>query len=563
MSHGGGPIRWWVEGALRNSRDTGADMTTQAQEEAVVPRAAADDKGDTTLRQAFSRWRYRDASILGLIVAAVTALDLLWVSRDSRPPYWDYAHHLGDSIYYLSTFKLSDPLLPLTTYATYPPFAYWVTDLFYVALRTTALWVAILSNVVFLAILVYGTYGIGKTLWSRRIGLLSAFFVATSPQFVSFFKEYMLDAPLAAMVALTLYYLIRSEEFSNRRYSLLFGVACGLGMLTKQAFPFFIWLPVGVAGSFRLAAAVSRRAPRRLLNLAGAAILAFAICGVWYIHNWSRISLDTFGASDRVSKFLGEPKVGSLSSLLWYGWALINTQLYLIPFLFFVVGIFFVLRREDSARRNWYPVLAVVGTYVAFTVVSHKEYRYTLGMLPAVGVIGTHWLEYIRPRIRTLLSVGLVAYGAVAFLAISFGTSLLPKDLTIHLKARPYTSNLFQFMPPESVTVTGITLFAQHGFIIGKPSHDNWYLDKVFKQMAAKAEHRPFWYGSDTDTIWFNDHAVRYYALRYGLPWVGTQDAADFLVIRQAAPPAVPSGFVEIEHDLLPYGGTLWFYGRA
>ncbi len=107
----------------------------------------------------------------------------------------DHARHLGDSLFYKETFTLADPIQYLEGYVYYPPFMYWVTDVFYAVLGTD-FWVAIFSNVVFIAILVFSTYGIGKTLWNPRVGLLAALFTVTTPLFVSQFKEYMLDAPL-------------------------------------------------------------------------------------------------------------------------------------------------------------------------------------------------------------------------------------------------------------------------------------------------------------------------------------------------------------------------------
>jgi 4-amino-4-deoxy-L-arabinose transferase-like glycosyltransferase len=510
---------------------------------------------------AFASWRYRDASLLGVTVAVIMALNLLWVSRDTRPPYWDYARHLADSIVYQGS--LSHPLWAITTYQGYPPFAYWVTDVFYWVFGT-ALWVAILSNVVFLSILVYAT-----------------------PLFVSFFKEYMLDAPLSAMVALALYFLIRSENFAVRRYSLLFGLACGLGMMTKWAFAICIALPAVVAGVAALVPSVSRRSTYRLVNVAAAGAIAFAICGVWYIHNWSSLREDTFGASTRAGELTGQPVVGSLPSVLWYFWNLLDNQLYLIPFAFFVVGLVFVFLRDESARKNSLPIFTIVSTYVGYTLVWNKEFRYTMPMLPAVAVVATHWLEYVRPRVRNWLSGGLVVYGALAFLVISFGTSLLSKDIRIHLKVRPYTANIVQYLPPESPRATGITIFAQHGFAIGAPRRERWYVDTVFKDIAAQGHDKPFWFQEDADSIWFNRDDVRYYTFKYHLPWVpspdmllvmcrfspaecarkypqpGTAEMADFLVIRQTGVPSVPSGFVEMKQYPLPDGGTLWLYGRA
>ena len=172
--------------------------------------------------------RHPHALALGLMVLSLTAINLLWVAIDSGRVHWDFARHLGNSLFYKDTFTLSDPIQYLEGYVAYPPFMYWVTDAFYAVLGTD-LWVAILSNSVFIAILVFATFGIGKTLWGPRVGFLAALFAVTSPLFVTQLRQYMLDAPLAALVALSLYLLIRSDYFSDRRYSLLLGGACGCG----------------------------------------------------------------------------------------------------------------------------------------------------------------------------------------------------------------------------------------------------------------------------------------------------------------------------------------------
>jgi hypothetical protein len=130
--------------------------------------------------------RYLAGAVLGAMVVSIMALNLVWVALDSDRVYWDYGRHLGLSLSFREA--LSDPIEFLTMYERYPPLMYWVTSVFY-AFFGTELWVAIFSNVVFLSILVCATYGIGKTLWSRQVGLLSALFVATTPMFVSLFKK--------------------------------------------------------------------------------------------------------------------------------------------------------------------------------------------------------------------------------------------------------------------------------------------------------------------------------------------------------------------------------------
>ena len=508
-------------------------------------------------------WRYFDLSALALIVVVTVALDLLWMSIDTRPPYVDYARHLGDSLYYRSTFSFAHPLRPLTAYVLYPPFVYWVTDAFYAVLGTGQ-WVAVLSNIVFISILVASTYGIGKRLWGRGVGLLAALFVLTTPMFTSMLKQYMLDAPLAAMVTAALYFLIRSESFAHRRASLLLGAVCGLGLLTKVVFGLCFGLPALAAVGTAVAQARRERSAVRLVNMAAAGLVTFAISGVWYLHNWSQVMADSHTSASYTGSVPGQPETGNLASVLWYFWNLVDNQLYLIPFCFLAVGVVYVFRRGESAARNEPLVLTIVGTYISFTLLQNKDYRYTMAMLPAAAIVGTHWLVYLRPAVRRRLGAGLVAYCVLAFAAISFGTSLLPQKIAIGLPVRPYTSNLYEYGAPVGELVRGVVVFAQHGFYdYGKPTDTGWDEESAFKLISALGgRDATFVYRYDTDSMWFNTWAVRYWYLRYHLTWVANLDETNFVLIRQTGRPATPAGFGLLRDYPLPDGGTLWLFRR-
>jgi 4-amino-4-deoxy-L-arabinose transferase-like glycosyltransferase len=510
-------------------------------------------------------WRYFDPLVLGSTVLVMTGLNLMWVALDSRPPYWDMARHLGNTLVTRDSFSVAHPLRFLTTYLYYPPFAYWVTDAFYLVLGT-AQWVAILSQAVFLAVLVYATYGIGKLLWNRRTGLLAAYFVATTPMVVSLFKWYMLDTPLTAMAALALYLLLRSESFTSRKFSLLFGAVCGFGLLTKWTFVLVMWLAVAAALVTPLAAALGRRSWRPLVNPLAAGVLAFAICGAWYIHNYSALHTANALFNNRAAKIEGDPAVASVESVLWYAWNLLDEQLYLIPFLFFVGGAVFVCRKNESAARNFYPVLVIVGSYISFTLLENKDFRFTLPMLPAVAVVAVSWLYYLRPQARRVLTWVLLVYGAASFLAISFGTSLLPKDLVIHLKPRAYTGDLVAFMPGydagSATRAQGIVLFAQHGWLVGPPRHERWYQEDAFREIAARSRSSTFWF-TGGDSIWFNTWGTRYYSTKYRSTWVASPGEAQFLIVRGPVPAGVSQGFARIKRYRLSDGETLSLYQRV
>jgi 4-amino-4-deoxy-L-arabinose transferase-like glycosyltransferase len=485
---------------------------------------------------------------LTVLVLAVTGLNVLWRALESRPPHWDMGHHLGNSLVYLHGFSFSDPVPFLTAYLYYPPLVYWVTDAFYAVLRSESMWVAALSNIVWIAVLVFATYGVGRRLWNARVGWLSVAFVLAAPMVVSSSKEYMLDLPLTAMAALALYLLVRADGFANRRYSLLLGAACGAGLLVKWTLPLVLVLPMLHASATALAEARQRHAFGRMLNLAGAGVLTLAIAGPWYIHNL----VDVLGFASAYSgegDSFGNPPVASFASATYYVWNLLDVQLYLVPFLFVLVGVGFCFRKRELARRNLYPLLMVIGTFAAFTLLRHKDPRYTLPMLPALAIVATSWLEYLSARARAWTAAALATYAAVAFLAISFGAPLLPKSAAVDL---PSTGGV----GPRSVVA-----FAQHGYFIGAPTDEDWHQEDAIKAMRAVPEPQRTFAYEGPDTIWFNSHGTQYYALRYDAVWVQDVARAHFFVRRGPAG-AAPAGFAAVDRWRLPDGGTLVLYER-
>jgi 4-amino-4-deoxy-L-arabinose transferase-like glycosyltransferase len=488
---------------------------------------------------------------LGALVAVIVGLNLWWASLESRPPHWDMGHHLVNSLRYLHGFDLTDPVPFITGYLYYPPLVYWVTDAFYAVLGTEATTVALLSNAVWLAMLVFATFGIGRRLWNERVGWLSVAFVVTAPMVVSTSKEYMLDLPLTAVTALCLYLMIRADGFANRRYSLLFGVAVGCGLLVKWTLPLVLALTMVHVLAMALADARQRHSYGRAVNLLGAGVLAFAVAGPWYVENYVKVlgAAVAYGGADEAAA-QGNPPARSLASATWYFWNLVDVQLYLLPTLFVLGGVVFCFRKREFAARNLYPLLTIVGGFAAFTLIAHKDPRYTLPLLPAIAVLGTSWLEYLSARARAWAAGVLVAYGVAAFFAIGFGTSLLPKDLGVDL---PATHGL----GPDRLVV-----FAQHGYITGPPTDESWHQAEALRTLTAvfSVDDRTFTY-EGPDTVWFNAWGLRYYALRYHAEFE-SNGPARFLLYRGPLP-STPPGSVERERWQLPDGSTLAVYERT
>jgi hypothetical protein len=106
-------------------------------------------------------------------------------------------------------------------------------------------WMILITNSIFLWILIASVYGIGSILYERNVGLLAAFLTPLFPLVFGHSRMAMLDYPLMCMVSLSFYLLLKTDNFSSLFYSCLFGIVFGLSELTKEAAFIFVVIPLG------------------------------------------------------------------------------------------------------------------------------------------------------------------------------------------------------------------------------------------------------------------------------------------------------------------------------
>ena len=146
-----------------------------------------------------------------------------------------------NALHYLQSIKIRDSPLRIAIMEGYgyPPLYYWSTLPMYLFFGISQD-IAARTNIIYFIILIFAVYGIGKELGNRETGLLSALIVSTFCSIFAYSRVYSIDFCLVPLVALAVYFLIKTKELTNRKYSILFGAACGLGMLLKWNFSIYI-----------------------------------------------------------------------------------------------------------------------------------------------------------------------------------------------------------------------------------------------------------------------------------------------------------------------------------
>lgn len=475
-----------------------------------------------------------DYVLIGIVLLGITIANLVWILAETRPPHWDMGRHLWTSLNYLDLLNNGKLYPLLANYFYYPPIIYLTSLPFYI-LFGVSVPSAVMSNTVFLTIGSLSMYGIGKRLSGRRTGLLAALFLLCSPMMATQFKEFQVDAPLTAVVALTIYLLIRSREFISTKTSLVLGVAVGLGFLTKWTYGFVIITPLALAGVIALVKAYQEKSLLRIKNIVIFVVSAYVTASIWYVTNLHQIFIDLTQNGVAAGAREGDPLVGSFTSNIWYGWNLLSNQLYIIPFIFLIIGMVCMFVKKENAWKNRYPIALAVGTLLFFTLLRNKDARYTLPAMVGFSVIATYWISQLKEvRLKTAVSLGLVSYLAITFYLVSFDSSFLPNQIVLTKGTLP------------------ITAYAQKGYIIGAPSHENWQLEAIFKNVSTMPEGSRKIYYSGPDTIWFNSWDIMYFASRYKVQMVNDQADATIILTRSPQPATGADKVLS-----LPDGGTL------
>ncbi|MFN2291104.1 MAG: ArnT family glycosyltransferase [Anaerolineae bacterium] len=242
--------------------------------------------------------RVRLATLLaiGSVLLFHTLNNWRWLAVNVTSTGWDKPRHLARSLNYARMLEpvtiqslfgvmISDPvrppLFPASATIAYRLFG-WNAD------------VATMINILYMAIALAATYGLGRHWGSatkgHRLGLVSVLVLGSFPMFYAMSRYFYLEFALMAMVTLTLFLLLATEGFQRRGLSILFGLSLGLGLLTKRTFAVFVVGPIGVvilgSGLLPLLWRRLRQRPRIYWKTALVALIGgLVLVALWYLPN--------------------------------------------------------------------------------------------------------------------------------------------------------------------------------------------------------------------------------------------------------------------------------------
>lgn len=296
--------------------------------------------------------------------------------------------------------------------------------------------VIIFSNLIWLAVLLFSVFSIGSRCMNPEAGFLSALTAALLPATYGLSRTYSLDFPLTAMVALNIYWLIRSEYFSRRIPSIFLGVMTGLGLLVKEQLLIFIGAPLAFALVVGVARAFRGRTPagRVLANAAVAALVTVVLSSPFWWGNIDNIVTVFIRHTEACEGIDPHHRAVSLMSAQCLVYYLVVAVIYVSPPLCALAALLLAPFLRSRFRARAYLLLWLAAPYAVFTAMEIKYSTYYLPALPAFACVIGAGLASLRARaLKYSLCAAAVGWGLFHFAQLSFCIGAAPyKGCTLY-----------------------------------------------------------------------------------------------------------------------------------
>jgi Dolichyl-phosphate-mannose-protein mannosyltransferase len=447
------------------------------------------------------------------LTAGFIALTVWWLTQNRAMPSDDAVQELLLSIQDRDWLLHGHAMRVLEFASFYPPYGHLLAAVSAMIGGVGVTAPVIGENVVYVTLLALACYRVGRLVSGAREGALAVAFALGSPLIIEQSHVFMLDLPLAALVATCIWLVLESDRFARLRIAALSGFVAGIGMGTKEQFPIYI---VGL-----LAVVLARgRGWRNIRGIALFASIAIAVASPWYVRQhdlWSTL-LDAAGTGSGL-KYpvppLARPARLSAADLEWYGWATLNGLLFAPLSLFAMIGIADAVaswRARRSAQKGVPELLGgLLGSWLVLTVMTHKDMRYTEPMILYLAVFGTTWIGRLRPSRRRAAVAALAAAVIATTTGATFGVGgPIPTQLPGNRRHAPRGEGV----PP----LGGMIVYANHDWLVSRPRGDGG-LSALLQALRRRGVHAIAWIPEQApvDDRNFNDMGLQVFVLANGL----------------------------------------------
>ncbi len=426
----------------------------------VMRRVGIEPQPDVCPARGWNQKTRKELAVLALLFVAVSGINLLWIFKD------DSLMAIGDSYLYLTpllsfidghfgpqgSLDLGSSLERLSHQGRPPLYQLMTIPSILIFGRSED---AVRSvNLLFLAVLMLATYGIGRLVKDGKTGLLAAFLVSTYPPIVHLSRMYLPHFALPSCVALSIYLLLLLIRDRSIGIAWLFGASLAFGLLMHPQSVWMLAAPAVLFGSYMLLFQTHPSYPGSLrqtpswlwgklrdpfvaLGLLPGASIALGLTLSWYLTSGTRILelLQTLSVPELAdfrgvtARSAGYPDLEP--SFWWFAQTAPGAISNILAASVAIGLISAVLKRS---LQVWVLVVTLIASYIGLSLLVLHAWMHFSAVLPIVACITAVWLTGIRRHwLRTALVMTCVGVAAFNFFVVTWGFLPWSRPLAIAL----------------------------------------------------------------------------------------------------------------------------------
>jgi len=444
--------------------------------------------------------RYFDILILLLIISFHGLNNYVWVNKDVSCP------SLHESVYLFQAVTSNYIIGGVLPY--FPPnqpnatrlkslnnlmligsgalsFIYSISS----ALSNTDLSNMRMINILYLSILIFSTYAIGKKLYNRKVGLLSSFLVSFYPIVFGISRLWVPELMQISMTALSIYVLLITDKLKNIKYCLLFGFILGLPLLTKISAPLFLIGPIAYYTFISFKKQTKELVKIKLMNLLLIFLVMIGTISIFVPY----IILDIPNLLNYLSSFhhahsyfLHSYPQSNLSYLIM---SLIKVELLPIFFLLFLPSFIYFVKKKD---KNYILAIWILTPFLIFTFSpeSVMSIRLMTPILPAIAILSSRFLLNFKKMIlKRLLLLFFILFAISQFFIMSYSFNILDRGTDNFLISKG--PNLNEFSDLRGLNNLSV-LILDSSYINNPPKKEECKIEDIFKTIEYNSRGDPF-----------------------------------------------------------------------
>ena len=288
---------------------------------------------------------------------------------------------------------------------------YFVPSMMSYFIFKTGYHVHVMHNVLFFGLLLIALYLLAKHLFNTSTAFLALMIVSLYPGIYYMSRKFHIEFGLMWIVVISVYFLLKSDFFTKRNFSVISGIALGIGLMTKPSFPLFVFPLFFYCVFVGFKKALIDKKKKVFVNVFLLCALSCIIAG----HRYLRPDmLRMYG----ITRFFHEPRGEPIYQYIIYFYERLLQPYYFI--LFIIAAIWFMKyeKRELKVIFLWWFLPAIL--YFSF-MFHGKETRYILPLLPVMGLISARAIDAIKWKKVKYCVIGIcLVYGLAQYYVTSF-----------------------------------------------------------------------------------------------------------------------------------------------